>query len=529
MLSPRRCCCPVVLLLLLLLCASFTLSSCSALLDSEQQPPTLSVPEQPSDLFTSTLRVAVAAAAMVSAAALLAFSLSPRLTRHCLPLRPSVDAVLACPALPLLRSASSLCSCVLRSSVAQSASSAVAPSLGAASFPSSSGFPSRLPSLFISHGGGPSFFMDATPGSRFADIGPDSSACQSLQSLAERLELTGSRRPRALLVISGHWETSDGSVHITARSSYPSLFYDYYGFPAHTYKLQYPAPGDEQLSRRVHSLLSQAGIAAQLDTERLFDHGVFVPLLLVFPAADIPIVQLSLLSSLDAGVHLSIGRALSSLRDEGVLIIGSGSITHNFAPTVSPRPFMARMTELLTQAPPQKREEALRHWQLIEGATDAHKRAEHLLPLMVAVGAAGDEQGTELAKLFVLDGSWAFANYKASTAQTQIYSNTALPTQTRAPRRVLTSDWFVCFTRDTVRQVTRVAQTGSDEAAIREHKESHTTEHSAPPGNSSSASGDSSQSSAATSTHPGVPYTAPLSTVVAVHAYKSKAGWMGCG
>ena len=264
----------------------------------------------------------------------------------------------------------------------------------------------------------------------FADIGPKSAAFRSLQSLAQQLQLTGSRRPRALLVVSGHWETDDGFVHITARDSNPTLLFDYSGFPPHTYKLKYPAPGDVQLSRRIYSLLSDNQIAAKLDTERLFDHGVFVPLLVAFPAADIPVVQLSMLASLDAAAHLAIGRALAPLRDEGVLIIGSGFITHNFRPTVSPRPFMNRITQLLTEAPPAERERALQHWQRIEGAGDAHKRPDHFIPLFVAVGAAGDDKGTELAKLFVMDGMWCFANYKVQPISTH-HATTATHHTTR--------------------------------------------------------------------------------------------------
>ena len=396
------------LLLLLALFALISVPVAANGLPSPPSDPVVVLIEQPSDSSTTSLLTAsVSAAAMVSWVAATARVMPLlRLSRVTHSSVTSASVVRVSPCFSVHQPASSI-------------SSAVSPS-PPSSAPDSSPAPTRLPSVFISHGGGPSFFMPSSSSSdRFSDIGPDSAAFRALQSLPSQLHLTGSRRPRALLVISGHWESDDGAVHITARSTYPSLMYDYYGFPPHTYQLKYPAPGDEKLSQRVHSLLSGSGIAARLDSERLFDHGVFVPLLVAFPQADIPVVQISLLSSLDAAAHLNIGRALAPLRDEGVLIIGSGFITHNFNPTVSPRPFMARLTQLLTAAPPAEREQALRQWQLIEGATDAHKRADHFMPLFVAVGAASDEQGVELAKLFVMGGMWCFANYKvAQHAQT---------------------------------------------------------------------------------------------------------------
>ena len=324
--------------------------------------------------------------------------------------------------------------------------------------------PALLPTVFVSHGGGPSFFLEASsPSDPFIDIGPSSAAFRSLQSLPQQLDLTGSRRPRALLVISAHWESSDGVVHITGRSSYPTLLYDYYGFPEHTYKLHYPAAGDVQLSHRVHQLLQQSGIAATVDTERAgFDHGVFIPLLVAFPAADIPIVQVSLLSSLDAATHLSIGRALSPLRAEGVLIVGSGFITHNFRPTVSPRPFMDRLTHLLTRAEAPDRQRALQQWQSIEGAADAHKRADHLMPLHVAVGAAGNEQGTELAKLFIINQTWCFANYKV----TRHTHSDAHSTHTRSQAHSLTHTHTLAHTlTPSVRCGVACNSSGSDERA----------------------------------------------------------------
>ena len=134
------------------------------------------------------------------------------------------------------------------------------------------------------------------------------------------------QRPTAILVISGHWEEAQPTVHVGRN---PPLLFDYYGFPEHTYRLSYPAPGSPELAKRVRDLLAAAGIDSGEEAERGLDHGVFVPFLLVYPEADIPVVQLSLRQDLDPAAHLAIGRALAPLRDEGVLIVGSGMSFHN--------------------------------------------------------------------------------------------------------------------------------------------------------------------------------------------------------
>ena len=133
-------------------------------------------------------------------------------------------------------------------------------------------------------------------------------------------------RPSTILVISAHWE--EDIVTITGGNA-PSLIYDYYGFPEESDKIKYPAAGQPELARKVHQLLRDGGIDAKLDNKRGFDHGLFVPLKIMFPEADIPCVRISLLSSLDPGPHIQIGRALSALRNDNVLIIGSGLSFHN--------------------------------------------------------------------------------------------------------------------------------------------------------------------------------------------------------
>ena len=174
----------------------------------------------------------------------------------------------------------------------------------------------RMPTLFIPHGGGPCFFMEWDP--------PDT--WDRHRSFLEPPPASLPEKPKALLVISGHWEAREFTVQSNPA---PPLLFDYNGFPQHTYELTWPAPGDPALATRVGELLQGAGFETGTDTARGFDHGVFVPLKLVFPEADIPTVQLSLRSDLDPDAHLAVGRALAPLRDEGVLIIGSGNTYHN--------------------------------------------------------------------------------------------------------------------------------------------------------------------------------------------------------
>lgn len=248
--------------------------------------------------------------------------------------------------------------------------------------------PQRLPTLFIPHGGGPCFFMDPPEGAphlwdKMADY---------LRGLAGEV----GQRPRALLIISGHWEAARPTLNVAAR---PGMLFDYYGFPEHTYRLTYPAPGAPDLAERVRALLDASGIASETDASRGFDHGVFIPMLLSFPEADIPVLQLSLQENLDPTEHLAIGVALAPLRDEGVLIVGSGMSYHNLRRlggsdgNHESEAFDAWLTETATDPDPASRAAKLAAWEEAPGARDAHPREEHLLPLMVAAGAAGADTG----------------------------------------------------------------------------------------------------------------------------------------
>jgi aromatic ring-opening dioxygenase catalytic subunit (LigB family) len=248
----------------------------------------------------------------------------------------------------------------------------------------------RLPTLFIPHGGGPCFFIEPRPGSPDIWGGMAAYLCGISGFLG--------RKPKAILAISGHWETE----RITVNSGQnPPLLFDYYGFPEHTYKLRYPAPGSPALAREVRQLLAAAGFASDEQGERGFDHGVFIPFMLIYPAADVPIIQLSLQQDLDPAIHLAIGRALSPLREQGVLIVGSGMSYHNMQGFSSNHPgsldasrqFDDWLFDAVTEADPTIRDRKLSRWDEAPCALACHPREEHLLPLMVAAGAAGSDKG----------------------------------------------------------------------------------------------------------------------------------------
>ena len=200
--------------------------------------------------------------------------------------------------------------------------------------------------------------------------------------------------PAAVLMVSAHWEEAEFTL---ASSPRPSMVYDYYGFPDYTYQIHYDAPGDPALAARAQSLIEAAGIAARLDPQRGFDHGAFTPLKVIYPQANVPVVQLSLKAGLDPGTHLALGRAIAPLRDQGVLIIGSGLSYHNLRQFFSPRgwapsrEFDAWLGGVLLGGSPMDRDKLLAAWEAAPAARAAHPREEHLLPLMVAAGAAGDD------------------------------------------------------------------------------------------------------------------------------------------
>lgn len=244
----------------------------------------------------------------------------------------------------------------------------------------------RLPTYFISHGGGPWPWLD----------GPFRRQFDRLEaSLADIAREVG--KPRAVLMISGHWEADRPTVQ---SGESPGMVYDYSGFPPHTYSIRYGAPGSPAVAQRVKELLEAAGIPAALDSQRGYDHGTFAPLQAMYPDADVPVVQLSLKHGYDPAEHLAIGRALAPLRDEGVLIVGSGLSWHNlrmFGPAAKApsKAFDAWLDQALSLPPPE-RSRRLQAWTAAPAARLAHPEEDHFVPLMVAVGAAEDERAARV-------------------------------------------------------------------------------------------------------------------------------------
>ncbi len=249
-----------------------------------------------------------------------------------------------------------------------------------------------MPAVYLPHGGGPWPWMDM---SFLVADREKRSLTEYLAGLVAQLP----RRPRALVVVSAHWEAPVPTVMTNPR---PPILYDYYGFPPETYRIPWPAPGEPELAARVRALLEGAGFATAEDAERGFDHGTFVPLKLSFPEADLPTVQLSLMAGLDPTRHLAIGRALAPLRDQDVLLVGSGMSFHDLRAFTGRLPEEARAgrsgpfdawLRQAVAAEPATRDAELARWAAAPGARIAHPREEHLLPLMVMAGAAGDDRG----------------------------------------------------------------------------------------------------------------------------------------
>jgi aromatic ring-opening dioxygenase catalytic subunit (LigB family) len=218
----------------------------------------------------------------------------------------------------------------------------------------------------------------------------------------ENLAATLPEPPKAMVVISGHWE--EPAFTASAAPS-PKLIFDYSGFPEHTYKLTWPAPGDPMLAQRVAALVAEEGLPSGVSQSRGFDHGVFVPLKVAFPEATIPIVTLSLAAgsngALDPALHVALGRALKPLREEGVLIVGSGMSFHNLRGYFQPetakraRAFDAWLTRAV-ESPAAERAALLTDWREAPFAAYAHPREEHLIPLMVVAGPGGEGPGTRI-------------------------------------------------------------------------------------------------------------------------------------
>lgn len=245
----------------------------------------------------------------------------------------------------------------------------------------------RMPVVFAPHGGGPWPFVELGFGSK--------GELAELRRYLELLPSVAPTPPRALLVVSAHWEEACPTLMTSAS---PPMLYDYFGFPPASYEIQWPAPGAPWLAPRVEELLQGAGFSTARDAARGYDHGTFVPLKVAFPNAEVPVLQLSLVAGLSARTHLAMGRALEPLRDEGVLFVASGMSFHNMRAffqrggEAAAESFDAWLRETVT-APREARDARLEQWERAPHARFVHPREEHLVPLMVAAGAAGNDRG----------------------------------------------------------------------------------------------------------------------------------------
>lgn len=239
-----------------------------------------------------------------------------------------------------------------------------------------------MPVFYLSHGGGPWPWMDQGP-QRYADLQ------RSLELIPSQLP----EPPKAILMVSAHWETQ-GQFLVQAHPN-PPMVYDYYNFPEHTYHIRYPAVGDPDLALQVQQLLAKADLPADLDYERGFDHGAFVPAFVMYPNANIPMVQLSIDASYDPALHMQLGQTTRSLREHGVLIIASGASYHNLRmlgpegaqPSVQ---FDSWLEYAMLNASFDERQQLMMDWESAPAARFSHAREDHLVPLFVAVGAASE-------------------------------------------------------------------------------------------------------------------------------------------
>lgn len=248
--------------------------------------------------------------------------------------------------------------------------------------------------VYFSHGGGPLPILGDASHQAMVDF---------MRRLPERL-----RKPDAILVISAHWEERVATLLSAPR---PAMFYDYYGFPPEAYDITYPAPGSPPLAQRIAEFLKQQRIQAAVDARRGFDHGLFIPLKLMYPQADIPALQLSLVQGLDPAAHIALGKALRELMGENILVIGSGFSFHNLhafvwqgenVPDQANEAFQNWLIDVCTGPMPQSvREQRLQEWEKGPSARYCHPREEHLLPLHVCVGLA-DKPATVVFDDYIL-------------------------------------------------------------------------------------------------------------------------------
>ena len=277
----------------------------------------------------------------------------------------------------------------------------------------------HTPVLFLSHGGGPCFFMDGKEFPMFADIDKYSPAKTFLENVVSNVRSEG-YTVNSILLISAHWEETNH--HVTYHTKPTPLLYDYYGFPDFTYTLKYNPPHDLNLADNIIKLLEENNIICE-KSSRGFDHGTFIPLMLANKEQDIPIIQLSLRNNLDCAHHFKLGEILSELRNEGVLIIGSGAITHNLKEFSNleknvPMPHTKEFTDFMFNLIEGKdssnyevyKEKFMKIMEVAPSAHRCHPRIEHLLPLIVAAGAGNISKGKRIFN-FTCMGTFSLDSY----------------------------------------------------------------------------------------------------------------------
>lgn len=260
----------------------------------------------------------------------------------------------------------------------------------------------RMPTFFISHGGGPWPWM---PDWRAQFKNLEASFVQMVQDLPET--------PKAILMISGHWEEDSFAV---MTSPNPPMVYDYHGFPPETFQVKYNAPGAPRIAQRAADLIAAAGLPVRLDAKQGYDHGTFVPAFIMYPDASVPLFQISLRRGYDPAQHLALGRALAPLRDEGVLIIGSGLSYHNlrlFGPgaRIPSEAFDAWLAKAMA-APPALRTAALLDWETAPHARTCHAQEDHFAPIWAALGAAEQETATMVYHDTMIFGGVTASSYR---------------------------------------------------------------------------------------------------------------------
>jgi aromatic ring-opening dioxygenase catalytic subunit (LigB family) len=249
------------------------------------------------------------------------------------------------------------------------------------------------------------------------DFRPGVYDCLEKSLLDVRKEL--GELPRAVLMISGHWEADRFWLSSASR---PSMYYDYLGFPEHTYRIRYDAPGEPELAETVRAILERGGMPSGLDPTRGYDHGTFSLMHVLYPEAKVPLVQLSMKADFDPAEHIRVGELIAPLRDQGVLIVGSGFSFHDTrgmlsgAGKVASATFDRWLDETLVHSTSQERRRRLIDWSDAPAARAAHPREDHLIPLMVAVGVAGDDAGTRVYHESAFMGAITASSYRFGEA-----------------------------------------------------------------------------------------------------------------